>query len=109
MKDLIAIISDSSLILRNRIQIIIKEFIHHDDRSICDLCWPVIYMDQKRFDDVLCSNDPFQVIVGFGKKTAKPFFASNCFGKVKPVKYGEFLFLMKDGDIVEGDLVYLHT
>jgi hypothetical protein len=66
-------------------------------------------MIQQGFNDVLCARDPFQVMVGLCKKPAQPFFAPDGFGKVEFMKNGIFFFLVKDGNVVERDFVYLHV
>jgi hypothetical protein len=47
-------------------------------------------------------------MVGFHKKAAQPFLSPHSFGKVEAMKNGKLFLRMKDGNIVEGDLIYLH-
>jgi hypothetical protein len=56
----------------------------------------------------LYANDAFKVMVRLHEKTAQPFFTANGLRKIEPVKNREFFFGMKNGNIVEGDFVYLH-
>jgi hypothetical protein len=46
--------------------------------------------------------------VWIGKETPQPFLAANRAGKVKFMENRIFLFLMKDGNIIKSDFVYLH-
>src|SRR4051812_31815790 len=105
MKDLIRIAVQCILVSWYRVEVIIEELVDHDDRAIRDLRRPVIEMCEQRLNDVLCADDPFEIVVRFQKKTTQPFFPANSLGKIEPVKNGKFFLLVKDGNIVESDFV----
>jgi hypothetical protein len=43
------------------------------------------------------------------KEPSQPLFTPNGLGKIEPVKDRKLFFGMKDGNVVEGDFVYLHA
>jgi len=66
-------------------------------------------MFHKGPDHFLGTTDLIQVIVRFCKKFPQPFPPAYRAGKVQLMKYGELLFRMEDGDVVEGCVVDLHN
>ncbi len=57
----------------------------------------------------LNADDLFQVIMWFTEKFPQPFPATNRSGEIEFMKNRKLLFLVEDGNIVEGLIVYLHA
>ena len=56
----------------------------------------------------MCAHDAFEIMVGFGEKSAKPFLAINSTGEIQFMEDGEFFFVMEDGDVVVCGRIELH-
>jgi len=65
-------------------------------------------MFHKGPDHFLGTPDFIQVTVRLSKKLPQPFPSTHSACKVQLMEYGEFLFRMEDGDVVEGSVVDLH-
>jgi hypothetical protein len=96
-------------IARHGIQVVVKELVDHQDGAVGDLLGPVAEVSQQRFDDVLYANDPLQVMMRLHEKAPKPFLSAYGLREVQLMKYRELLFVVKDGNIVERDLINLHA
>ena len=95
-------------VLRNSIKVIVQKFIHHKDGSVRDIGWPFVDMIEKRFNNFLCSNDPFYIRMRFGKKSEQPGSTTSRSGKIQFMENGEFLFRVKDRNIAQCSPVNVH-
>ena len=90
------------------VNIAIVEFFHHHHRSIGDGSRPLLFVGKDGADDLLCFLDLFEVVERIGEKFHQPFPAFDRLGEIELVKNREFLFMLKDGKIVESGIVELH-
>ena len=84
---------ESGLLLADRVKGIIKEFIHHEHRSIGNISRPVLYMFHQCPDHLLCPDNFFQVIMRFRKKFPQPFFSAKSPCKIQFMENREFFLL----------------
>ena len=100
---------DGIKVLGNLVKVIIQKFIHHKDGSVRDIGWPFVDMIEKRFNNFLCSNDPFYIRMRFGKKSEQPGSTTSRSGKIQFMENGEFLFRVKDRNIAECGFIDVHS
>ena len=109
MKPFVGETVDRVRFVRNRIYVIVKKFIHHQDCSVGDVRRPFVDMIQKSPNDLLRAEYSFDILVRFRKKTMEPLFATDGTGKIEFVKNREFLFRVKDRNVFECGFVDVHN
>ena len=109
MKPFVREAIDGVRFIGNGIHIIIKKFIHHEDRSVGNIGRPFINVVEKSLNDLLGAEYSFHILVRLGKKTMQPLFTTGGTGKVEFVKNREFFFRVKDRYILECRFVYVHS
>src|SRR5688500_11565269 len=79
------------------------------DCAVRNTCWPFTFYLYYLADYILGFNNQFRVTERTFKKAEQPVLPFFCFCKVELVKYREFLFAMKNRQIVICSVIYFHS
>ena len=90
-----------SLMLADRVQLVVHKLIHYQYGTIGNISWPVIYMLHQCAYHFLGASNFFQVAMRLGKELTQPLFATDSTCKIQFVKNGKLFFRVKDRNVIE--------